>query len=144
MYNLQEQQNGYKAAIKAISNVDHTIDFNYIIANNALSLYYNMYRPKEGNMVWWIKNTNSNTYTVYTFVGAHFISGFIDAAEQLHVDFRDYVLAAPYSITNGIVINYNIEGYDLLPYTTNNRVSASIGPFYTENNDDHDYNVDWE
>ena len=138
-----EQQNGYKAAIKAINNVDYKVDSNYIIANKALPINYIMYRPEEGNLVWWIKNTN-NTYTVYTFVGADFISGFINAAEQLGRDFRDYVLAAPYSISNGSVIDYNIEGYDLLPYRSNNRVSAPIGPFYIENVEDDDYNVDWE
>lgn len=143
MYSIQEQQSGYKAAIKAINNVDYKVDSNYVIANNALPINYIMYRPEEGNLVWWIKNTN-NTYTVYTFVNSDFIIGFINAAEQLGRDFRDYVLAAPYSISNGIVIDYNIEGYDLLPYRSNNRVSAPIGPFYIENIEDDDYNVDWE
>lgn len=155
MYNIQqelgklrdlgqlEQQNGYKAAIKAINNVDYKVDSNYVIANNALPMNYIMYRPEEGNLVWWIRNAN-NTYTVYTFVSGDFISGFINAAEQLGRDFRDYVLAAPYSISNGSVIDYNIEGYDLLPYRSNNRISAPIGPFYIENIEDNDYNVDWE
>lgn len=136
--------NGSRAAIKAISNIDHNVDLEYIVANDASVINYNMYRPEEGNIIWWVKNYNRNGYTVYTFSGGEFINGFINIAEQMGVDFRDYVLGAPYGIINGKIINYDIEGYDLLPYKVNNRISAPIGPFYTGSVEDDGYNPNWE
>jgi hypothetical protein len=140
----QDELAGFTAGINAITDNKYDVDSSYLLAHNASINNYEIYKPESGAMAWWIINGDGG-YTVYTFTNGDFINGVIKAGEQLNKDFRDYILGAPYGFDEqGKRINYNVEGYDILPYTNKSRVSAPIGPFYTGSIEEDAYGVDWE
>lgn len=92
----------------------------------------NNYRPLDNSFGWWIYNPLNNKYTLFSFSSPDFIQGFISACNAFSIDFRDYILGAPFTHQVGIQdpTYYFMETYDIEPIPFPKK-DAPVGAFYT-------------
>jgi hypothetical protein len=111
----------------------------YIIVENISPELIFQYHTDLASYGWWISEPYyENKYTLYTYSTSSndFIKGFINIFTAFNIDFRDYVLGTPFKYINKTIINYSIEGYDMVPFDMLFETPVSIESYYINNNED--------
>jgi len=101
--------------------------------------------PEIDDYSWWIFDSGDDNFcTLFSFVTSDFIQGFISICAAFGVDFRNYIFGTPFRYIQGTLVNYRVEGYDIIPFNVDIRVPAPIGAYYIDRNEGdstgHDFN----